>query len=302
MGQRRIGRGLSAPDRPGAIGSGCACPLRVVCTRRPVPVPLHLTLLTAGYCTAPEATAVAGGRWRARRFPAGVALIEGLGVGPVLFDTGYAPRFFAATRAFPYRLYRWATPTVVCPDETAAAQLAARGIAPETVRHVVLSHLHADHIAGLRDFPAAEIHVRPEAAAFVRSLRGIRAVRAGFVPSLLPDDVAERLRPVERRITLPDGLAPFRDGFDVLGLAALPLPGHAPGHIGLYLEPTDGPPTLLAADAAWTLDALRRDAPLPRIGRAILHDAQAARETQTRLARLMHARPDLRVVLSHDAP
>ncbi len=263
---------------------------------------LRLTLLDAGYCTAPEATAVAGGRWRARRFPAGVALIEGLGVGPVLFDTGYAPHFFDATRPFPYRLYRWATPTVVRPDETAAAQLAARGIAPDLVRHVVLSHLHADHVAGLRDFPAAEIHVRPEAAAFVRGLRGLSAVRAGFVPSLLPDDFAERVRPVERRVALPTGLAPFRDGFDVLGLTAIPLPGHAPGQIGLFLEPDGGPPTLLAADAAWTLGALRRDDPLPRLGRAILHDARATRETQTRLAHLMRARPDLRVVLSHDAP
>ncbi len=263
---------------------------------------LRLTLLDAGYCTAPEAAAVAGGRWRARRFPAGIALVEGLDVGPVLFDTGYAPRFFDATRPFPYRLYRWTTPTVVRPDQTAVAQLAARGIAPESVRHIILSHLHADHVAGLRDFAAAEIHVRPEAAAFVRGLSGLRAVRAGFIPALLPDDFAERVRPIERRIALPGGLAPFRDGFDVLGLTAIPLPGHAPGQIGLYLEPEGGPPTLLAADAAWTLDALRRGAPLPRLGRAILHDVRATRETQWALSRLMRDRPDLRVVLSHDAP
>ena len=72
--------------------------------------PLRLTLLAAGFCTAPEAAAVAGGRWRARRFPAGFALVEGHGAGPVLFDTGYAPRILAATRPFPYRLYAWATP------------------------------------------------------------------------------------------------------------------------------------------------------------------------------------------------
>lgn len=266
---------------------------------------LRLTLLTAGFCTAPEAAAVAGGRWRRRRFPAGFALTEGLDSGPVLFDTGYAPRFFDATRAFPYRLYRWTTPTVVRPDETAVAQLAARGIAPETVRHVVLSHLHADHVAGLRDFPNAEIHVHPDAVAFSRGLTGVRAVRAAVLPSLFPDGFEGRVRPISRRVALPPDLAPFETGFDVLGdgwLTAIPLPGHAPGQIGLYLEPADAPPTLLAADAAWTLNTLRNDAPLPRLGRAILHDAEAARRTQHRLHGLMRARPDLRVVLSHDAP
>ena len=267
-------------------------------------MPLRLTLLTAGFCTAPEAAAVAGGQWRPRRFPAGIALVEGHDAGPILFDTGYAPRFFDATRPFPYRLYRWTTPTTVRPDETAAAQLAARGIAPHALRHVVLSHLHADHVAGLRDFPNAAIHVLPEAAAFVRGLRGLRAVRAGFIPALLPDDFATRVRSPERRVALPAGLAPFRDGFDLFGdgrILGVPLPGHAPGQMGLYLEPAGGPPTLLAADAAWTLAAVRENAPLPRVGRAILHDAAAARETQGRLHRLMAARPDLRVVLSHDA-
>ena len=266
---------------------------------------LRLTLLAAGFCTAPEAAAVAGGRWRGRRFPAGFALVEGHDAGPVLFDTGYAPRFLDATRPFPYRLYRWATPVTVRPGETAAAQLAARGIAPHTLGHVVLSHLHADHVAGLRDFPNAAIHVLPEAVAFARGLGGLRAVRAGFVPALLPDDFVERVRPVVRRADLPAGLAPFRAGFDLFGdgqILGVPLPGHAPGQLGLYVEPADGSPTLLAADAAWTLAAVRDDAPLPRVGRAVLHDAAAARETQHRLHRLMAARPDLRVVLSHDAP
>ena len=266
---------------------------------------LRLAILSAGFCTAPAAAAVADGRWRRRRFPAGFALVEGHEAGPVLFDTGYAPRFLEATRPFPYRLYRWSTPTTIRPDETAAAQLRARGIASEAVRHVVLSHLHADHVAGLRDFPEATFHALPEAIEAARGLRGLRAVRGAFVPSLLPDDFFERVRPIERRVALPEALAPFRDGFDVFGDGALlgvPLPGHAPGQMGLYLEPADGPPTLLAADAAWTLGAIRDNAPPPPLGMQIQHDAAATRETLWKLHRLAAARPDLRIVLSHEAP
>lgn len=266
--------------------------------------PLRLTLLAAGFCTAPEAAAVAGGRLRARRFPAGFALVEGHEAGPVLFDTGYAPRILAATRPFPYRLYAWATPVHVRPEETAGAQLRARGIAPETVRHVVLSHLHADHVSGLRDFPNAVFHALPAAIDAARGLTGLRAVRGAFVPALLPDGFFERVRPITRRVDLPAGLAPFRDGLDVLGdgrLLGVPLPGHAPGQMGLYVEPDGGPPTLLAADAAWTLDAVRRNRPPPAIGMQIQHDAGATRETLWKLHRLARSRPDLRVVLSHEA-
>ena len=264
---------------------------------------LRLTLLAAGFCTAPEAAAGAGGRWRTRRFPGGFALIEGHDAGPILFDTGYAPRFFEATRPFPYRLYRWMTPATIRPEETAAAQLSARGIAPERVRHVVLSHLHADHVAGLRDVPNALFHALPEAIAAARGLSGLRAVRAAFLPSLLPDDFFERVRPIERRVTLD--LGPFRDGVDLFGdgrLLGVPLPGHAPGQLGLFLEPGTGPPTLLAADAAWTTAAIRDNAPPPPLGMRIQHDAAATRETLWRLHRLAALRPDVRIVLSHEAP
>ena len=264
---------------------------------------LRLSLLAAGFCTAPEAAAVAGGRWRARRFPGGFALIEGHDAGPILFDTGYAPRFAEATRAFPYRLYRWTTPATIDADETAAAQLTARGIAPESVRHVVLSHLHADHVAGLRDFPNAAFHALPEAIASARGLAGLRAVRAAFLPSLLPENFFDRVRPITRRATLD--LGPFRSGFDLFGdeqLLGVPLPGHAPGQMGLFLTPAVGPPTLLAADAAWTTDAIRDNAPPPPLGMRIQHDPSATRETLWRLHRLAAMRPDVRIVLSHEAP
>ncbi len=72
--------------------------------------------------------------------------------------------------------------------------------------------------------------------------------------------------------------------------------------MGLYVEPAGGPPTLLAADAAWTLSSVRDNAPPPAIGMRVQHDAAATRETLWKLHRLTHARPDLRIVLSHEPP
>ena len=78
-----------------------------------------------------------GAAWKPARFPAGCALIVHREHGPVLFDTGYAGRFVAATDPFPARLYRWLTPVSLPAGCSAVEQLAALGIAADDVRTVV---------------------------------------------------------------------------------------------------------------------------------------------------------------------
>lgn len=54
------------------------------------------------------------------------------------------------------------------PETTAVRQLAKQGISPESVTHIVLTHLHFDHAGGLPDFANAQVHVhRREYEAFL---------------------------------------------------------------------------------------------------------------------------------------
>src|SRR3954470_9730252 len=62
--------------------------------------------------------------------------------GWVLVDTGYGTQFKAATKGFPGRFYRWATPTT--PVGSTAALLETGGIRAADIRHVVVTHFHAD--------------------------------------------------------------------------------------------------------------------------------------------------------------
>src|SRR5207248_9239882 len=57
------------------------------------------------------------------------------------------------------------------PAEPAVAQIAALGLSPADVRHVVVTHLDLDHAGGLPDFPDAIVHVhaREHAAAMTRT-------------------------------------------------------------------------------------------------------------------------------------
>src|SRR4051812_5706786 len=122
-----------------------------------------LEIRYAGLCRHPEGMVVRGAPWRSQPFPALFGVVTHPTHGVTLFDTGYSERFVRETSAFPARLYRWLTPPEVTHDDTAVAQLARAGIKAEDVKRIVISHFHADHVAGLRDFPNAELVATREA-------------------------------------------------------------------------------------------------------------------------------------------
>jgi glyoxylase-like metal-dependent hydrolase (beta-lactamase superfamily II) len=263
-----------------------------------------LHLLAAGHCLHPEAMTLRGGSLRPRAFPALPALILHPVEGPILFDTGYAPAFEAATEPFPERLYRWLTPMQLTVGQDAASLLRSRGIAAHDVRHVVLSHFHADHVAGLRDFPRAAVHCARGGLQAATSSGRWRAVCGGMLRGLLPADLPARARCFEdaARISLPPDLHPFRDAADLLGdgsLLAVELPGHCPGHWGLLVNDVAFGLHFLVADAAWSLQAVRQNRPPPWITTAFLGESAPARATLAALHALQRRNPEIRITPYH---
>lgn len=269
---------------------------------------IRLEVLVAGSCRHLERMVRRGGKWRSIRFPSMVGVIRHPTRGVVLYDAGYSPRFFAETARFPYSLYRWMTPAECTPEDSAAAQLGRAGVDPREVSLIVLSHFHADHVGGLRDFPAARfLYSRAALEGAWRRRSAFANVRRAFLPGHLPADFEERSDFVEERPRVPvPGLSrDFAAGFDLLGdasLLGLDVSGHVRGQLGIFAERTQGPPTFLVADACWTRRAFTHgELPHP-ITRLVTEDPRAYRQRIGALARLAAARPELLVVPSHCAP
>ena len=101
--------------------------------------------------------------------------------------------------------------------------------------------------------------------------------------------------------TLPvelDGFAPARDLFGDGSVLLVPLPGHAPGHTGLWFDDGQGP-VFLIADATWSSDALEKGVLPPALVTAWLGDGPRYRDTFARLHALAHQHRHVRLVPAH---
>ncbi|GGX87817.1 MBL fold metallo-hydrolase [Pseudoduganella dura] len=252
---------------------------------------VEFRLMKAGHCTHPECVAQRGGRWASVMFPALCGLLRHPQRGWILFDTGYSSHFQDATQPFPERLYRWTTPFTLPREEVLAAQLQRLGIAPGDITHVVMSHLHGDHIAGVRDFPAARlIAMRAEVQAMDARSRFGNLVH-GTLPALLPADFRQRVAYADdaAQVALPPELAPFEHGFDLFGdgsVLAVPLPGHSRGQIGIVFRKECDRLVFMSADACWGLAALRADRGPGWLARRIFDRSDRYEETFRRLRRM----------------
>lgn len=228
-----------------------------------------------------------------REFPAGVFLYDSDEGRRVLFDTGYATGpWHTGWRG---RAYRRLLPPRVSEVDDIAVRLAADGVDPASVTHVVLSHLHPDHVGGVRRFPEATFVL---SEGHERTLRSPH-LRTGVLPGLIPEWFPRAARVVVQ----DDAFERVNIGgvelhaHDLLGdgsYLVVDLPGHADGHLGALIESR----VLLAGDAAWGRDLIEASSRMWPLPRAIQNDSARYVSTAAVLGRLVDA--GVRVVCSHD--
>lgn len=212
--------------------------------------------------------------------------------GTFLIDTGMHAGAAADLRrdfGIPMSLlFRGLRPAEVPFDE----QLRERGVEPDEVERVLMTHLHVDHTSGMRLLPRAQfLCAREEWSAAT----GARASARGYVAHHLPpSDRVERVdfgRDGERHGQFARTLDLFGDG----SVRLVSTPGHTAGHMSVLLRVAGGREALLVGDAAYTLRSIREGIlPLLTVGEK--HYRESLRE----LRAFTDAHPHATVVPSHD--
>ncbi len=264
------------------------------------PVSVNVRFFTTGYTLQPFHFIERGAERQKVAVHASFAVIEHPRFGLTLFDTGYSPHFHEASRRWPYRAYAKMTPVVTNQDSQCKSVLEKAGIESAQIKRIIVSHFHADHICGLRDFPEADIIAKKEAWQSVAGVKGIEAMRRAFLPALLPADIQERL------FLLPSfadpGIGPFPQSHDLFfdgSVRLIDLPGHASGQIGALLQTGAHSRSCLVADAVWTRKTITKklDPTLPFL--ALAADSGEAKKTVKKLYQLHQVYGDIEIVPTH---
>jgi N-acyl homoserine lactone hydrolase len=217
--------------------------------------------------------------------------------GVVLFDTGQDRASVTDPDYFPGGLtgvvYQRLARFDIGPDETLSARLDSLGYRIGDVRTAVVSHLHQDHIGGLRQLTGADIVVsRQEWDSLSGPLPEIRGLlrRHIDVPGL-------NWRHIEPDPTDDPTLAPFTASHDLFGdgsLVLVPTPGHTPGSMSMLVRRPGRPPLMMVGDL--TYDAhLLECGHVPGVGNR--HALRAA-TAMTNNLRARH--PGLVILPAHD--
>lgn len=171
--------------------------------------------------------------------------------------------------------------------DTSPSELLSRmGVGPAAVDHVVLTHMHFDHVGNAGSFPNATFHM---ARAEFEHWTGRYRDHPAFSWPVEPAEVRllETLRRDERLHLIEESEQV------VPGVRATRFPGHTPGQ--LVTGVTAGAKEIvLASDAMHYYEEIRRDRPFylfSDLG-AMFDSYQALRE--------LDARPDTDVVAGHD--
>jgi N-acyl homoserine lactone hydrolase len=253
-------------------------PQHMACTWQPT----WLWVLTSRQWTAP--------------LPINVYVIEHRN-GVVLFDTGQDRASITDPKYFPSgpllgTLFSMAKFEMTA-GQTLTAVLAGLGYSNRDVRTVVLSHLHGDHIGGLREVAHAELLVsRAEWA----TLSGTWPELAGVMPRHI-DLPGLRWRQIEPAPLHDPVLAPFDMGHDLFGdgsLVIVPTPGHTAGSISLIVRRPGKPTLALVGDLTYAAHLLEGNH-LPGVGNRRILSRSSAMMNQLRAAT-----PGLVVLPTHD--
>jgi glyoxylase-like metal-dependent hydrolase (beta-lactamase superfamily II) len=133
-------------------------------------------------------------------------------------------------------------------------------IDPKTLQHVVISHMHWDHVGNYEMFPRARFYLQEREMAF---WTGRQVRQKTFNRSIEVEDVAALIRcNYDGRMALADGTREIVPGVKVHGIGG----GHTAGIQILEVETASGP-AVLAADAAHLYRNLKENVPF-----TTLHD------------------------------
>lgn len=259
-----------------------------------VPPRIGFSILETGSLTVREGLLFAGGDFLTTVQNDFSAFLVKHGETLLLFDTGLGRNVREQYRA---DMPLWRRPFFRYEEPLSPArdQLDAAGVGP--IDRILLSHAHWDHASGLVDFPGVPVWLPAEELRFVRGpKRGV----GGAWPSQVGSPAID-WRTLELAGGPYEGFPRSADLFGDGSVVVVPMAGHTPGSVGMFVRTDSGARFFFVGDVVWNAAALRDGRPKFFAARAAADDdPEATQETIEQIRYAMRRDPTLTVVPAHD--
>ena len=210
--------------------------------------------------------------------------------GDLLIDTGFGrnidqqfqsmPLFFRAITS--YSLW-----------QPAADELKAAGYDPKSLRAILLTHSHWDHVSGLPDFPGVPVWVTSQEREFIR-----KSGRMDFCKLFTDIRYEEYGFEGGPYLGFPQSHDVYGDG----SIVVVSAPGHTPGSVIIFVTLPNGTRYAFVGDLVYQMEGItlreERSWLVRRLGAD--QDTAGNRENMLRMIALKERLPELIIVPAHD--
>lgn len=209
--------------------------------------------------------------------------------GDLLIDTGFGRHIDEQFRTLPLTLRAITFYSLWRP---AADQLKDVGYEPKSLRAILLTHSHWDHVSGLPDFPGVPVWVTSQEHEFIK-----KSSDMDFCKLFTDTNYQEYGFEGGPYLGFPASHDVYGDG----SIVVVPAFGHTPGSVIIFVTLANGARYAFVGDLVWQLEGITEREEHPWITRRKADtDAEQNRENLLQMIALKERLPDLIIVPAHD--